>query len=184
MNTEDLGNSKILNLLFKPAGAMMGSRLRQWLMNPVKTLRGADIQPGQTVLEVGCGTGFFTIPAAELIGDEGFLVAMDALSDFVEQVSKKVKSAELKNVRVVKRDALNTGISAATIDTALLFGVLPWPALPLNRLLPEMHRVLKPEGRLAVWLFPVSGWVPGSILKSGLFTYVSKQNGVYNYRRC
>jgi demethylmenaquinone methyltransferase/2-methoxy-6-polyprenyl-1,4-benzoquinol methylase len=153
-------------------------------MNPVTTLRGADIQPGQTVLEVGCGTGFFTLPAAKLIGDEGCLVAMDALSDFIEQVSKKVKSADLKNVRVVKRDALNTGLSAATIDTALLFGVLPWPALPLNRLLPEMHRVLKPEGRLAVWLFPVSGWVPKSILQSGLFTYVGKRNGVYNYRRC
>lgn len=76
----------------------MGSRLRRWLMNPVTTLRGADIQPGQTVLEVGCGTGFFTLPAAKLIGDEGCLVAMDALSDFVEQVLKKVKSADLKNV--------------------------------------------------------------------------------------
>mgnify|MGYP000390650936 FL=1 len=162
----------------------MGSRLRRWLMNPVTTLRGAEIQTGQTVLEVGCGTGFFTLPAAKLIGDEGCLVAMDALSDFVEQVLKKVKSADLKNVRVVKRDALNTGLSAATIDTTLLFGVLPWPALHLNRLLPEMHRVLKPEGRLAVWLFPVSGWVPKSILQSGLFTYVGKRNGVYNYRRC
>ena len=183
MNTEDLGNSKILNLLFKPAGMLMGSKARRWLMNPMKTLRGADIQPGQTVLEVGCGTGFFTIPAAKLIGDEGCLVAMDALSDFIKQVSKKVQSADLKNVRVVKRDALNTGLGVASIDTALLFGVLPWPALPLNRLLPEMHRVLKPEGRLAVWLFPASGWVPKSILRSGLFTYINKQNGVYNYRR-
>ena len=184
MNTEDLGNSKILNLLFKPAGMMMESRLRQWLMNPAKTLRGAGIEPGQTVLEVGCGTGFFTIPAAQLIGDEGCLVAMDALSGFIKQVSKKVQSADLKNVHVVKRDALNTGLGVASIDTALLFGVLPWPALPLNLLLPEMHRVLKPEGRLAVWMFPVSGWVPTSILRSGLFTYMSKQNGVYNYRRC
>ena len=184
MNTEDLGNSKVLNFLFKPAGAMMGSRLRQWLMNPVKTLQGTDIQPGQTVLEVGCGTGFFTIPAAKLIGDEGCLVAMDALSGFIKQVSKKVQSADLKNVRVVKRDALNTGLDDTSIDTALLFGVLPWPALPLNRLLPEMHRVLKPEGRLAVWMFPISGWVPKSILRSGLFTYINKQNGVYNYRRC
>jgi len=184
MNTEELGNSKILNLLFKPAGVMMGSRLRQWLMNPVKTLRGADIQTGQTVLEVGCGTGFFTIPAANMIGDEGCLVAMDALSDFIKQVSKKVQSADLKNVRVLKRDALNTGLDAASIDTVLLFGVLPWPALPLNLLLPEMHRVMKPEGSLAVWLFPVSGWVPKSILRSGLFAYISKRNGVYNYRRC
>ena len=184
MNTEELGNSKILNLITRPAGAMMGSSLRKWLMNPVKTLQGADIQPGQTVLEVGCGTGFFTIPAAKMLGDEGRLVAMDALSDYIKVVSKKVQSADLKNVRLVKRDALKTGLGAASMDMAMLFGVIPFPALPLNRLLPEMHRVLKPEGRLAVWLFPISGWVPKSILRSGLFEYINKQNGVYNYRRC
>jgi len=184
MNTEDLGNSKILNLLFKPAGIMMGSRLRKWIMNPVKTLQGADIQPGQTVLEAGCGTGFFTIPAAELIGDQGCLVAMDTLLEYTKRVSEKVQAAGLKNVRVVKRDALDTGLDAASIDKVLLFGVLPFPSLPLNRLLPEMHRVIKPEGRMSIWLFPVSGWVPKSILHSGLFTYISRQNGVYNYRRC
>ncbi len=184
MNTEGLGNSKILNLLFKPAGVMMGSRLRHWLVGPVKTLRGADIQPGQTVLEVGCGAGFFTIPAAQLIGDQGCLVAMDVLSDYIERVSKKVQAADLKNVRVVKRDALDTGLDAASIDMVLLFGVIPSPTLPLNRLLPEMHRVLKPEGSLAVWLFPISFGVPTSIIQSGLFTYISKRNGVYNYKRC
>ncbi|MFC2013768.1 class I SAM-dependent methyltransferase [Chloroflexota bacterium] len=67
----------------------MGSRLRHWLINPVKTLRGADIQPWQTVLEVGCGTGFFTIPTAQLIGDQGCLVAMDISSGYIERVSKK-----------------------------------------------------------------------------------------------
>ena len=184
MKTEDLGNSKILNLLFKPAGWMMESRLRKWLMNPVKTLQGAGIQPGLTVLEVGCGTGFFTIPAAELIGDQGSLVAMDPLSDYTKRVEKKVQSAGLQNVRVVKRDALDTGLDAASIDKVLLFGVLPFPSLPLNRLLPEMHRVLKPEGSIAVWMFPVSGWVPKAISKSGLFIYVGKRKGVYNYSRC
>jgi demethylmenaquinone methyltransferase/2-methoxy-6-polyprenyl-1,4-benzoquinol methylase len=64
MKTEDLGNSKILNLIFKPAGMVMESRLRHWIYNPVKTLRGAGIKSGQTILEVGSGTGFFTIPAA------------------------------------------------------------------------------------------------------------------------
>ena len=186
MNTEDLGNSKILNLLFKPAGMLMGSGARRWLMNPMKTLQGAGIQPGQTVLEVGCGTGFFTIPAAKLIGDEGRLVAMDPSSGFIEHVSKKVQAADIKNVRVVKRDALDTRLETASIDKVLLFGVIPFPLLPLNRLLPEMHRVLKPEGSLAVWLFPpiVHFWVPKSILQPGLFTYTNKRNGVYNYKRC
>jgi demethylmenaquinone methyltransferase/2-methoxy-6-polyprenyl-1,4-benzoquinol methylase len=186
MNAKDLGDSKILNLLFKPAGMMMGSRARRWLMNPVKTLQGAGIQPAQTVLEVGCGTGFFTIPAAKLIGGQGCLVAMDLSSGYIEQVSKKVRNANLKNVRIVKRDALDTGLESASIDKTLLLGVIPFPLLPLNRLLPEIHRVLKPDGTLAVWLFPpmVHFWVPKSILQSGLFTYVSKRSGVYNYRRC
>ena len=184
MNTEKLGNLRVLNWLFKPAGFLMESRLRQWLMNPVKTLNGAGIAPGQTVLEVGCGTGFFTIPAAKLLGDEGHLVAMDPLLDYTRRVSKKIESAGLKNVRVVKRDALNTGLNTASMDMVLLFGVIPFPSLPLNRLLPEMHRVLKPGGSMAVWLFPVSGLVPKWILEPGLFTFVGKQNGVYNYRRC
>ena len=186
MKTEDLGNSKILNLLFKPAGILMGSKVRQWIFDLVKTIRGADIQPGQTVLEVGCGTGFYTIPAAQLLGDQGCLVAMDVSSGFIEQVSKKVQLADLKNVRIVKRDALDTGLDNASIDKVLLFGVIPFTLLPLNRLLPEMYRVLKPEGTLVVWLYPpvVHFWVPKSILRSGLFTYMNKRNGVYNYRRC
>jgi demethylmenaquinone methyltransferase/2-methoxy-6-polyprenyl-1,4-benzoquinol methylase len=179
-----LGNSKIINLIFKPAGANMESRFRHWLYPPLRTLRGAGVQLGQTVLEVGCGTGFFTLPAAKLIGDQGRLIAMDVASDFITRVSKKVEAANLKNVQVIKRNALDTGLDTASIDTVLLFGVLPFPFLPLSQLLPEMHRVLKPEGSLSVWLFPVSGWVPKSILQSGLFTYVSKRNGVYNYRRC
>ena len=185
MKTEDLGNSKVLNLLFKPAGLLMGSRVRKWLMNPTSTLKIADIQPGQTILEVGCGTGFFTIPAAHLIGDQGYLLAMDVSAGFIGQVSKKVQNAALKNVRIVKRDALDTGLDTASIDKVLLFGVIPFPLLPLNRLLPEMHRVLKPEGTLGVWLFPplVHFWVPKSILRSGLFTYMNKRNGVYNYKR-
>ena len=186
MKTEELGNSKILNLLFKPAGVLMGSKLRKRIFDPVKTLHGADVQLGQTILEVGCGTGFFTIPAAQLIGDQGCLVAMDVSSGFIEVVSKKVQNADLKNVRIVKRDALESGLESASIDKVLLFGVIPFPLLPLNLLLPEMHRVLKPEGTMAVWLFPplVHSWVPKSIIRSGLFTYMNKRNGVYNYRRC
>ncbi len=180
VDIEALANSKIGKLIVKVAGAAMESRLRYRFSGPMKILRGADIQPGQTVLEVGCGTGFHTVSAAQLIGDQGCLVAMDVLSDYVEQTSKKVQAAELKNVHVVKRDALDTGLDAESIDTVLLFSVIPSPTLPLNRLLPEMHRVLKPEGTLAVTTFP---WVLRSIRRSGLFTYVSKRNGVSNFRR-
>ena len=180
---ELLGNSRIWNLLLLPAGLLMGSKTRSFLVKPEKTLKGADIAPGQTVLEVGCGTGFFTIAAAKMIGDQGCLIAMDLMSGYVNQVTKKVQEANLNNVNVIQRDALSTGLEDSSIDKILLFGVIPFPSLPLNRLLPEMHRILKPDGQIAVWLFPVAGVVPNSILKSGLFSFITKQNGVYNYQK-
>lgn len=185
MKTKDLGNSKVLNLIFKPAGMLMGSRLRQWLMDPLKTLQIADVQPDQTILEVGCGTGFFTIPAAKIVGDKGSLVAMDASSGFLKVVTKKVEKAKLKNVSIIQRDALNTRLETASIDKVLLFGVIPFPLLPLNKLLPEMHRILKSDATMSVWLFPpfVHSWVPETILQTNLFDLINKKNRVYNYKR-
>ena len=163
----------------------MGSRLRKWLMDPVKTLRLADVQPSQHILEVGCGTGFFTIPAANMIGDQGTLIAMDVSAGFLKVVAKKVKSANLNHVRIIQRDALNTGLETASIDKTLLLGVIPFPLLPLDKLLPEMHRVLKPGATMAVWLFPplVHAWVPKAILQSNLFEHLSNRKNVYNFKK-
>jgi ubiquinone/menaquinone biosynthesis C-methylase UbiE len=183
MDTETIAKSNLGKFYIKVLAAGMESRFRYRFFGPVNILKGADIQPGQTVLEMGCGTGYFTLPTARLIGEQGCLVAMDLLSDSVELVSRKVQIADLKNVRVVKGDALDTGLDAGSFDAVLLFGVIPAPMLPLNRLLPEMHRVLKANGSLSAWP-PIPGQLPKSILQSGLFTFTSKRNGVHNFKRC
>lgn len=67
------------------------------------------------------------------------------------------------------------------MDVILLFGVIPSPTLPLSRLLPEMQRVLKPGGALAVWT-AVPGWSPDLITRSGLLTYTREVNAVYNFK--
>jgi demethylmenaquinone methyltransferase/2-methoxy-6-polyprenyl-1,4-benzoquinol methylase len=180
VNTEAFAHSKVGRLFIRIMAAVMESRFRYRFFGPLPILRGADIHPGQTVLEVGCGTGYFTLNAAQLIGDQGCLVAMDVLQESVEAVSRKVQAANLKNVRVVQGDAMDTNLEAQSLDTVLLFGVIPAPMLPLDRLLPEMHRVLKHGGTLAVW--PPS-WIARSILGSGLFTDAGKRNGVFNFRR-
>ncbi len=123
------------------------------------------------------------MPAAEMIGAKGRLIALEPLSDFVDRVREKVREAGLGNVEVVRRDALNTGLNDACVDVVLLFGVVPFPTLPLARLLPEMHRVLRADGTLAVWLFPTTFRVPTSIRQSGLFRDLGKKNGVYRYGR-
>ena len=108
---------------------------------------------------------------------------MDVLSESIEVVSRKVDAAGLKNIRLVRGDALDTGLDTESFDRILLFGVVPSPMLPLARLLPEMHRVLKANGTMAVWP-PLPGWLPRSVLQSGLFAYIGKRNGVHNFRRC
>ncbi|MBN1849475.1 MAG: class I SAM-dependent methyltransferase [Deltaproteobacteria bacterium] len=180
MNTETFANTKFGRIFIRIMAAIMESRFRYRFFGPTRILQGADIEPGQTVLEVGCGTGFFTLPAARLLGEQGSLVAMDILPISVEAVTKRVQTANLKNVRVVQGDALNTQIAAESLDAVLIFGVIPAPMLPMEQLLTEMKRILKPGGTMAVW--PPS-WVHQTIVQSGLFTFSSKRNSVSNYKR-
>lgn len=178
--------SKITRFLFRlmhPFIAfVMESPLRLKFNDPVKTLKGARIRPGQKVLEVGCGTGYFTIPAAELVGDEGCVHAIDVYPPAIEFVEGKVRDAHISNVILTNTDAIDSGLPGSSFDLVLLFGVIPAPVLPLDRLLPEVHRLLKPKGALAVWTaFP--WWSPKSVTRSGLFTYTGKENAVHNYQK-
>jgi len=180
MNTEGLAKTPIGQIFIKVVAAIMESRLRYKFFGPTKILQGAGIRPGMKVLEVGCGTGFFTLTAAQMLGERGSLISMDMLPISVEAVTKKVQAAGLSNVQVIKGDALETKLEKESLDEVIIFGVIPAPMLPLEKLLVEMHRILRPGGVMAVW--PPS-WVHRSIVQSGWFNYAGKQNHVRNYQR-
>ena len=181
MDTEKLGKNTFGRMFIRLMALIMESRFRYKFFGPKKILEGAGIRPGLRVLEVGCGTGFFTIPAARMLGNDGLLTAMDMLPASVETVVEKVRQANLSDVvKVVKGDALDTKLEEETFDEVIIFGVIPAPMLPMEKLMTEMHRILKPGGVMAVW--PPS-WIHDEIVQSGQFQYVNRQNGVTNYRR-
>jgi protein-L-isoaspartate O-methyltransferase len=175
-------DSPIVGFAFKHMLHLLDSPVRRRFNDPVKTLEAAGVRPGLEVLEVGCGTGYFTIPAAEMVGDEGRVHAFDIHPLAVEKTAQKIRDASLRNVRLTKTDALDTGLPDESYDLILLFGVVPAPVLPLNKLLPEMHRLLRPGSSMAVWTgLPL--WSPRQVTKCGLFTHVGKRRGVHNFRR-
>jgi ubiquinone/menaquinone biosynthesis C-methylase UbiE len=182
MDTESFAKTAVGKLFLKVIATIMESGFRYRFFPAVKILKGADIEQGQTVLEIGCGTGYFTIPASQMIGGNGRLTSIDILQESVDLVHSKVLKAGLTNVIVKKGNAMGTSLDSETFDTVLLFGVIPAPMISMNRLMTELHRILKSGGTLAVWP-PVIGWLPKSVLKSGLFTLKNKRNGVYNFQR-
>ena len=179
---KSFGDSVIARILFELIAPVMESPLRRRFFDPVKALNGAGIRPGQKVLEVGCGTGFFTIHAAELVGNEGRVYAIDPHPLAIERVGNKIRGAGVTNLRLIRANALGTGLASDCIDLVLLFGVIPSPTLPLDRLLPEMGRLLKADGSLAVWT-AFAWWSPVSLTRGGLFVYSGKDNGVHNFRQ-
>ena len=118
------------------------------LKDPVRKLRSAGLEEGQKVLEVGCGPGFYTIPAARIVGSQGHVFALDLHPGFIEKVREKAKKEALCNITATECNASDTSIPAESMDLVFLFG-LGHIAGGLDSLLLEMKRVLKRDGLLS-----------------------------------
>ena len=168
------------NISFRIMTLIHDNPLRRVLDNPINTLQAAGIRPGQQVLEVGCGPGFFTIPAARIVGDGGCVHAIDLHPLAIRMVKEKLRKAGLNNVKVAIADAIETGLPDNNIiDVAFLFGVAH--SLPLDAVIPELYRVLKQGGSLAMQTF--SGRSLEKVVNGGLFTFMGKEGVIRKFQR-
>jgi ubiquinone/menaquinone biosynthesis C-methylase UbiE len=109
----------------------------------------AEAAPGERVLDVACGTGLVTFPAAEAVGETGFVLATDLSDAMVAYVAEEAARRRLSQVISRRMDAETLDLSDATFDLALCSLGLMYAPDPV-RALAEMHRILKPNGRVAV----------------------------------
>ena len=152
-------------------------------LNPYKLLNAAGLKPGQKVLEVGCGPGFFTIPAAKIVGEKGKVYALDVNPVAVETVRRKIMENNLKNVKIMLADASETGLPDESIDVAFLFGVIH-ALKDVDAVMREMHRILKVKGILSV---QKSWWSEKRLLdavtKNNLFSFKEKNSRVFKFEK-
>ena len=139
-------NGNTSNLGFRAMALWL--RIREMFSDPQQRLADAGLQPGQVVLDYGCGVGSYALPAARIVVDGGKVYALDLHPLAIETVERRAQKAHLANVETIESD-LDTGLGTASVDVVLLYDVLHG-VQDKQALLQELHRVLKPQGGLSV----------------------------------
>jgi ubiquinone/menaquinone biosynthesis C-methylase UbiE len=122
------------------------------LLEPAKKLLGAHIEPGMTVVEPGCGFGYFSLPMARMVGPEGRVISLDIEPRAIARLERRARRAGLSE-RVIARtcEPLDMGIDeyAGQVDRVVVMHTLhELDDLPGH--LAQFRALLKPDGRLLV----------------------------------
>jgi ubiquinone/menaquinone biosynthesis C-methylase UbiE len=133
---------------------MLVHPLRSWFQPPGDTLALFGLSPGQTVLEVGTGAGYFTPEAARLVGPFGRVLSVDVQPEMLTLARLRLSRNGGSRAHTVAADAARLPLAQRSIDRAFFvdaFGeVADRPAA-----LAEIRRVLKPAGTVSFQELPV-----------------------------
>lgn len=137
------------NKVFNPANkSKLESPERYKILPPFKTLKVMCLKKEDIMIDIGCGTGYFTIPASEIIGPEGKVIGVDISEQMLDEVRKKIEN-QSSNIELVLSDNVQLPIKDSLGTFALLSNVLH-EAEDMMVMLSEAKRILKPGGRIAI----------------------------------
>jgi ubiquinone/menaquinone biosynthesis C-methylase UbiE len=122
---------------------------RHELLRPAELLRSLGLKRGDTFADIGCGPGFFTVPGAEIVGDEGRVLAADIQGEMLSAVKSRVAERGFTNVRILKTSDVEVPLPPHSVDLALLAFTLD-EIDQRARFLHRVGRTLRPDGKLVV----------------------------------
>jgi ubiquinone/menaquinone biosynthesis C-methylase UbiE len=117
-------------------------------------LREVGLVEGQQVLDFGCGEGAYALPAAQVVGPTGTVVALDKSAAALRQARRRAEERGLENIVFTHTaGGAETGLEDASIDVVLLYDVIHSWYFPRGRqgLLREVRRVCTAEALVSVY---------------------------------
>jgi len=126
----------------------LDSRARKWLQNPEKILKGR-IKEGMVVLDLGCGSGYFTTEIARQVGRSGKVIAADLQQGMLDILRDKVKGTDIEDRIVLRKcEADKIGVTEKVDLVVAFFMVHEVP--DKRKLLQELKSILKPNGSIYI----------------------------------
>lgn len=122
--------------------------LRRLFQNPMKIL-GPYIKEGMTVLDLGCGPGFFSFEIAKMVGDSGKVIAADLQEGMLNKVKKKLIGTNFEQrIELHKCEETKIGVTQK-VDFVLCFWMIH-EVPDQDKMLHEVKSILKPNGKIFI----------------------------------
>jgi FkbM family methyltransferase len=122
---------------------------RRELLPPEETLIKLGLHEGDVMADIGCGIGYFTIPASKIVGDNGKVFAMDILPEMLQDVGKKIKDNNISNIEIILTEENDLKLEDNKVTFAFISTVLH-EADEKENFLNEIKRIISPKGRIAI----------------------------------
>ncbi len=123
-----------------------GEAIPKW-HHPNISLENLGLREGMTFIDVGCGYGFFTIPAAQIVGELGKVYAVDIDALSIDQLKRDAMEKSLKNIHVEVAEAEETVFCRECADIVFYNSVLHDFRDP-KKVLRNAKAMLKPTGKM------------------------------------
>jgi ubiquinone/menaquinone biosynthesis C-methylase UbiE len=138
------------NICVCPVGLSGGldNRIRRLLQDPWKILK-PYLSEGMTVIDLGCGPGFFAIEMAKMLNGSGKVIAADLQAGMLDKINRKIKGTPLESqIELHRCSATETGLTAKA-DFILAFWMVH-EVPDQESLFKELKSVLKPGGKMLI----------------------------------
>jgi arsenite methyltransferase len=105
-------------------------------------------QPGDDILDVGCGPGFYCLELSKIVGSSGSVVGVDSSPAMLQLAGARCAGRD--NVELAEGEATAVPVESGTFDGAVCVQVLEYVS-DVDAAVAELHRALRPGGRAVIW---------------------------------